>query len=114
MESNQLRKNNWISYHGLKFQVGIIEDTYCEPIGRNEGAFDYNDCDGIKLTGAILEKSGARYLGYAYFIGKLKFDVNTIGLVRFHYSGKVSYLRHVHDLQNLYFALMGYELEIVL
>lgn len=47
-----------------------------------------------------------------YYIWKYRFSINTIGLVRFHFSGKVLYLRNVHQLQNLYFAITGEELII--
>jgi hypothetical protein len=67
----------------------------------------------IPLTEEWLVKFGFKNIyGRTYYYKKLKFDINTLGKIRFYYSGKIVYLEHVHQLQNLYFALMGEELTI--
>lgn len=112
LESTELRIGNIVQY-GPNVKKVISLDNCVRVIGCDTWIFpDNNDLKGIKLTSEILLKSGAIKKPSGYFIGKLKFDTNTIGLIRFHYSGKVQWLRYVHELQNLVFALTNQELEI--
>lgn len=68
------------------------------------------DIEPIQITEEWLVRFGFEK-EHGYFIkSKMKFDINTIGKVRFHWSQKVTYIDYVHQLQNLYFALIGEEL----
>jgi hypothetical protein len=61
-----------------------------------------DEINPIPLTEEWLLRFGAiNTYGQTYFIGGLKFDINTMGVVRFHYSDKVVYLDYVHEIQNV-------------
>lgn len=94
---------------GLKNDIGGIDKYQKEPII----SFDIETLDFAELSEELLLKCGAiNKFGRTYFIGKIKFDINTLNIVRFHYSGKVAYIDYLHQLQNLWHSLYNEELQI--
>lgn len=131
MKSNELRIGNWVTCYNHTFRVGVLEKTYCEDMDADEGGFDYNNCEPILITTELLEKSGFWKWSNKFF--GLEMERNT--LVNDHicirckkdgtmklivHDGRpnagfeVNGIKYVHQLQNLYFALIGKELEIKL
>jgi len=88
---------NVSAYHIGKLQK--MKDAYY-PIQLTEDWF-------LKMPEAV-----NRYAS-TYFIKKLKFDVNNLGKIRFHFSGKVIYVDYLHQMQNIIFALTFEELKII-
>lgn len=88
-------------------------DVYRYVIQTNVQSWGIGNLSPIPLTEDWLLKFGfdMKY-GNTYLKDRMKFDINTIGLVRFHWSQKVTYIKYVHQLQNLYFALTGQELKL--
>lgn len=113
LKATDLRIGNWILNGPIPTIVFGIEkeiNSYKDPDGA---WYNLDQCYPIKLTNDLLLKCGAipKY-GNHYNIGRYLFSVNTIGIVRFHVSGKVVYLDYLHELQNLFFGLTKTELEI--
>lgn len=74
---------------------------------------DRHEYTPLKLTLDRLKKLGATNKGNYYFIGKMRFSFSSLGVVRFHWEKKVSYLEYVHNLQNLHKELIGEELDFI-
>ena len=64
----------------------------------------------VLIQDFILDKLGFDYLGkYGYGIGKFHI-VNRVGKWGFPIAGEIRFLKYVHELQNLFFALTSNEL----
>lgn len=122
IKANELRIGNLVNYWRSGRCVEQIVDNITQ-FGINFEDSDPNSVDyfesltGIPLTPEILLKAGAINNGNVFFIGKLKFtyEINELSqFVRFHYSGKVTYLQYLHELQNLYYAICRNEIDITL
>jgi len=101
IQETDLRIGNYVLYSG----------HYRKIVSLNLGT-DVN-AEPIPLSEELLLKCGAiNKFGRTYFIGKIKFDINTLNIVRFHYSGKVAYIYYLHQLQNLWYSLYNEELQI--
>jgi hypothetical protein len=130
MQANELRIGNWVNEFGKPKQIHSVDILYLE----GEDDTDFGDMyEPIPLTPEILEKCGLKQ--YENFI---EIKGQTIGVIfpvieihkedwepeyqagTYVYSGlgdpesygfkvKIEYL---HQLQNLYFALTGEELQI--
>jgi hypothetical protein len=132
MKANELRVGNWVKFEGNFYQIHSINDNdrtvelgdgyyylpsrynirYIKPIKLTE---QWLINANMKLVGKF---SNQRYLR----VKKHKFDISQITfspverLVRLESGYKESilipHIKYVHQLQNLYFALMGKELKI--
>lgn len=96
---NELKIGNYIDEQGLYLQVGMIQ----------QGLFDASE--PIPLTDEILRDwCGVNRMGY---LGFYRVQIDQDGICSFCASGGlVRYVRCLHQLQNLYFALTGEELII--
>jgi len=110
MKNNELRIGNWINdnehFQGW-FQVQKIG---YEQIESPDYVLTLDEVSGIPLTEEWLKKID--WNGYIYLHFNSYFSMDTSGHIyyRSDYTGiNVSY---VHELQNLYFALTGTELEL--
>jgi hypothetical protein len=128
MKSNELRIGNQIKYHDKIITVaGIVRNTiYYESkelcFDGNIG--DYNPFEPIPLTEDWLLKAGFEVVYDSEFTKRLdfikdnRFDFfinkqnETISGIRFKGNTFFNEVKHVHQLQNLYFALTGNELKI--
>lgn len=112
IQSTELRIGNWVSFKGLwNERVRSISSSGMIQFVDNDGIFDEEGVEPISVTKEILYKLGAtdfpdgehltlcnRLIGYAECRNEF-FDSST-GLP----------LKYLHQLQNLYFALTGQEL----
>ena len=106
MKANELRIGNWVSNGEIEFQI-TSKDIYHRDV-RVYGSF----IKGIPITPEWLERVGfVSKPNNLFILGKIELryyrgrsDVLVRGI-------NVSY-KYVHQLQNLYFALTGEELEI--
>lgn len=120
MDAKELRIGNWV--------MVVDEDSPVKVTGVWDDAIKYKESGEvagrlkpIPLTPEILEKAGFR-LGETWYIHKVYYRGNFEILVNKHeivYGEKtengfnsIRQLKSIHQLQNLYFALTGEELEI--
>lgn len=97
----------------------FTEDAvYCEKYnvpfylfdGSDQDEYDYN-VNAIPLTEEWLRKFGFEKLQETYFNGDFELDITDAGFLFSETYIKVS-CKYVHQLQNIYFALTGKELEV--
>ena len=96
---------------------GSSKTTYTTEVMEMVKETDFQDLHPIVLTPKVLEKCGLRNFvreEWILTIGKHHIDFELIdGALRLRgpYPGRIS-IQYVHQLQNLLFALTGYELEV--
>lgn len=110
MKVQELRIGNWVSYPmGGNCQIQS---------GREIDAFDKNTPSPIPLTPEILEKIGFHKYRYWWTRPNNTFNFeewtnDELGLYLHVNEHKVGqHIKYLHQLQNLYFALTGTELQI--
>jgi hypothetical protein len=115
MDAKELRIGNWCSdCEGCNYQVTAL--SILNMVNFSNG---YNPCS-IPLTEEWLVKFGFEDNNYTFDLmanrKKLSFGwyarVVSSGVRRGFSMGKYKHIKHVHQLQNLYFALTGKELEL--
>lgn len=131
ISANELRIGNWVELAGRKEIIdGVLFQAYQD--SRNihltgNGIWNYEEqISGIPLTPEILEKAGFDTDEITYW-KEFSLEGQVLYIHLGYYKGKVfKYLptnqisvqgvevSFVHQLQNLYFALTGNELEIKL
>jgi hypothetical protein len=114
MEANELRIGNWIN---------DIMGGFCQITADDIANWEAINAQPIPLTPEILEKSGFQWEvsdhkpqceknGVLFFL----YEDGSIGVGGWVYSDYIEIgnanARYLHQLQNLYFALTGEELEI--
>lgn len=134
MTANELRMGNWVLISGKPEKVESISDEGINYFSNLDYRDDYYDDDNksliltwisnpepIPITPEILEKAGLTDLntittnGGEIFYELVNYELGICGKDSA-ISGHIYYAkcRYVHQLQNLYFALTGEELEIKL
>lgn len=111
MNANELRIGNWVTTFEDETPIQITPRKFEVGVCRY-GAQDFNP---IPLTPEILEKAG--FERYAPMMYRLKNGWHwiTVDVNSAYINGKqLILLEHLHQLQNLIFALTGEELEIKL
>ena len=124
MKANELRIGNLINYEQTTHVISSISEnhviSYWVMKKREETWHDFlDDIKPIPLTEEWLEKSGKFDWSDDYWI-LLIANLTEIELL---YQGDefkvymndlpIQYIKYVHQLQNLYFALTGTELELI-
>lgn len=122
MDQSELRLGNWVSYRGEK--EGIVSNLGVHGFeterawnGFAFGSSDVDEYEGIPLTPEWLEKAGAEKIRESrYFIGINPITDDYLMVIGgnadgFYFQNAGHPLRFVHQLQNLYFALSGEELQ---
>ncbi len=105
MEAKNLRLENAIMDNGVETHVDI------DVLDRHQNNPAYSGIEPIKLNEAYLIRLGFDYiLNYGFAIGQFHI-VNKLGKWAFPIGDKLVWIYHVHQLQNLFFALTGTELE---
>lgn len=108
MEAGQLRIGNYILNDGVvvKADGRTIFDIWS---GTSK------NYQPIPITEELIDKKELGFqhrYGKTYYFGKMKFDFNSLGKLRFHWSGKVTYIDYFHQLQNVILELTGEELTL--
>ncbi len=131
MEAKDLRIGNWVIEFHKRIQINMIDGVgVCGTV--DGGMLEIKDLNPIPLTEEILLKCGFVYNGYKYdcddgverrvFEHKDYFgdfiEYDGYYLPKPYYFedafGENFKLKHLHQLQNLYFALTGEELNVEL
>ncbi len=117
MKASDLRIGNWV----ITDQTEIVCDVLCDCINtHNHELLPIGEIEPIPLTEDWLVMFGFKKHRYHYRKGKL--DITLEGRDAYNELGRVYYNAwaildkqpdYVHQLQNLYHALTGKELEIV-
>ena len=109
MKANELRVGNWVNDESgaIPYQIRP-QDFLPLALAQNEGK-----AKPITLTSEILHKAGFKQNGQFFNIRYLDY---TFWTNRFSYKGKAidNDIKYLHQLQNLYFAITGKELNIEL
>lgn len=120
---NEVRLGNWVQYDGKHFQLAAISEEYpfLNTVEFGHGVVEWKDLQPIPLTGEILLKCGAIDLTGIFLIKlsaieKIGYNIDN---GRFWLEGPRGFLviksiDNLHQLQNLYFALTGQELEFTI
>ncbi|MGN6438188.1 MAG: hypothetical protein ACTHMM_16730 [Agriterribacter sp.] len=117
IDPKELRVGNWVlciyedkSEYPVKV-VAITEEGFTT---RGDEVYPHKDdeLEGISLTPEILENCGFEYNGDHFFKDEVcLFKLGNSGIhFLYDYTGKE--IKYFHQLQNLYFALTGKELEV--
>jgi hypothetical protein len=122
MKLSELRLGNWIMFSDSKYkgQFLQVELTFfqCYDITEEENELPF---EGVLITPEILGKAGFAYHssknGHIYYTHLGFTLLNSYGKWNFSYEQSKTYgksIAYLHQLQNLYFALTGEELNIQL
>lgn len=118
MKANELRIGNYIQREDLASRELRFEQVLelCDKVtttGPVKVVCDYNDIKPIPLTEQWLLDFGFKKINGKYFrVGFQLKAVKVIDDIGYHFKreGLSIEIKHVHQLQNLYFALTGEEL----
>jgi hypothetical protein len=135
LRSNEIRLGNWVLWQNVPMQVRVYEIDTQQYVDNNT-LHENHGVHGLPLDPEILTKSGfdsrdasdEGYLGLTFTLIHMigdKMDYFTLVKDKDEYQfefydDESSHirahrpLRYVHELQNLYFALYGEELNIVI
>lgn len=119
MKANELRIGNWVMYNGNPEQIDGIQPSW---LWVRLDSMSMSHFAPIELTPEILVKAGFETCtqnndGSYNFWGKnidTSIDVDTDNLYRYRINERhrTKAIQYLHQLQNLYYALTGFELEI--
>jgi len=121
--ANELRIGNWVNDNmpfDNYFQIGELADSTARPKGGNLRGYD--ELNPIPVTPEILLKAGFVekedwfykrnfFLGYISTDNHFQTEYKMAGVEG---DWKLLNIKYLHQLQNLYFALTGQELNIQL
>lgn len=125
-----LRIGNWVILNIEENQRNSI-DNYVGVFGlernsvkhiQDSGFYDESMFDPIPLTAEILLKAGFERVGERNIFNKIplvgfNYDLTTFKVMVYHPGNTLSHrlltdIRHVHQLQNFFYCLIGYDLVI--
>jgi len=123
IKANELRIGNWVKTNSEWHENGISEIHYISPLNiivRTNGVYqqyDINEIEPIPLTEEWLVKLGFVYNEYMYSYNLnivISKNIEWIGIYsnRMDDDAEFNAPKFVNQLQNLYFALTGQELEM--
>jgi len=126
MKPTELRINNWVMYDGRYFQIDSVgsELPFLKTIEFGVGVVTYDNIQPIPLTEEILLKCGFNKRP-EYFYGKrigsnnwLEINISEKRTIIFTVNGttyvELINVKHLNELQNLFYSLSGEELNIQL
>lgn len=118
---NEIRRGNWLDLYGTHLQATGISDAYIVFEEPNYDVVNPNDVKGIELTPEWLERfplKGERVFESVYeytttdkYADQVRIQTNGEIYIFMGYKDGVE-IKYVHQLQNIYYALTGRELEL--
>lgn len=121
IQANELRIGNYIVFNeddAISKVIGIHTDIDGVDVQLNdeETYIELRQFSGIELTEEILLKCGFKKKSYLYNLKNYHIDLTNgfffIGNDHASSGNVDAFIKHLHQLQNLYFALTGKELEV--
>ena len=120
IKATDLRIGNRVLHKGAEIEINSIGRGYVNmEVGTCGDVIDFINIDDLSLIalteewllrfGAEIKEYNESYQTY-YYLNDINIDLGDIGKFRY----DLRELNHVHQLQNLYFALTGEELIIKL
>jgi len=122
MKANELRHKNLVNYHGKAIEVfGVLGNVIYYNDGKchDSNIGDYIAFEPIPLTPEWLERLG--WIKHETFYSK-PYGRNGVAIVKYEHAyksfcyqlgtGHTKVLDHVHQLQNLHYAITGTELTL--
>lgn len=116
IRENELRIGNFLLFKGNKIKIESVEISYCEQYKE-----EFNETfKPIELTEEILLKCGFDVNIDIYYLPEMNgyfkksFKEDDCFLYKSNSGDKLSSLKYLHQLQNLYWCLCEKELEIEL
>jgi hypothetical protein len=117
MKATELRIGNWVQsvyFHANKQYIQVYPQAFMQ-IARDNPSLEVNSWEPIPLTEEWLLKFGFETNDVRYWqISSFRLHINRYGEWIFKVETFEKEIKYVHQLQNLYFALTGEELEIKL
>lgn len=118
MKAKELRFGNWVEYEKGFHTITTINFNYCDSHYKgNEYRHRYTKIEPIPLTEDWLIKFGFTKVNkYSYWLDDFLCETIYINLntrkttIGSNEEYDINHIKHVHQLQNLYFALTGEEL----
>jgi hypothetical protein len=124
MNYNEVRFGNWVKSGDHFFKIKGVNPDWAIFLHRGDDwCTDWMLIDPIPLTPEILEKAGFEKDGDYFFFQPMLENIH-YRLIEFpegnwivskgfiNYNHELRVIKYLHQLQNLYFALTGEELEI--
>lgn len=115
IQATSLRIGNWIDIDGKRQRVLVISNELIS--GDKAALCEPDEVHPIPLTPEILEKAGFGHSdvgGNFYTLNSVVIGMLKDGDFYYSYEDQTRWIKYVHELQNLYFALTGTELKIEL
>jgi hypothetical protein len=112
VQKNELRIGNYVDFNGELAKISQLWDK--ETIFKCGDSDLYENLNAIPLTEELLLKCGFEKSGMAYVNSMFVIDKWSDGRFWYGHRGGSMELKHLHQLQNLYFALINKEVEIKL
>jgi len=110
INANELRIGNWILDPAYKLPMCLDVDNMEVLLGARH----FNDLDPIPLTPEVLEKCGFKneegWQTSWYFNNAVPINIH-LGKIYYNDMSRFFEITSLHQLQNLYFALTGNELD---
>jgi hypothetical protein len=136
IDPKELRVGNWLQYKNTPFEVEEIVIGGINMYQEGYSVYGFGECDTIPLIPEILEKCGFMDIPFQRGMAFINLDsspydnrvleysksTNNIYIVcsqggegeEINTTKMLTQVKYLHQLQNLYFALTGSELKIVL
>ena len=121
IKPSDLRLGNWVMYDNRYFQISMIADVFPE-LNTTEfgiGVVDYNNISAIPLSEEVLLKCGFEkgdfsktYVRYSIGNFNIIHDTDKGIFICDGIKYTLVCVEYLHQLQNLYYALTGEELEV--
>jgi hypothetical protein len=114
IHANDLRIGNWVAFKGLWIAEVEKFTAVSITIRGNKGFFDIESFEGIELCDDVFKNAGFVHSFVnenweTYRLDRIEFSKMKDG-----YGYDIAKIKHLHQLQNLYYALTGQELNIQL
>lgn len=108
MKAEELMIGNFVSYKGKSHKVTGIIPPYVDIIeldGRGFIEVHEEEIEPIEITREICENNFERKYESYFILDWLELKLDRQGYNIMYYSRDISIIRHLHELQNIFYAL---------
>lgn len=112
IKASELRIGNLVQMNGIYISVTHILPLWIEGDYSPFGYIEYDKLEPIELTEQVLLKCGFKFSGVVQSLGYFRLIYEDGGKLFFYSHAMLQHeIKYLHQLQNLYFACTGLELE---